>query len=714
MTPNDVWHGLLNSALASLAASSLFTIALVFKSIIHFTHGGPRLREEIIKSFLPYAVLAVSRLAAYSLLISTLLAWTGALLHLCVSVALDVAFVPATAFVCACLGIAVLSVLRFGFLLFYLPSSLVVSWQYRYQRLYRLWELLTPRRLNACVALLAIAAISVTAIATGRLFVSGAALPATALLRCAGLPAVLALLGARTPAGPRVPEAAGKGDNQGTARPNVLMIGVDTLRIDRLGVEGYHRDLTPTLDSLASNGLYLRNCYVPIGRTAASLASLLTGTWPHKHGIRDNFVSDDEALLPVAALPRYLSDHGYTSVAIADWAGADLGKLSFGFDATDTPPDQWNLKYYLRQGPMDLRLFLTMFTHNAFGHRFLPELFYLASVPLTRQLGSQTRDTLNALAAKGQPFLLNLFMGTTHVPFGSDHPYYLRFSDRKYRGESKFVMTTLRDPMEIIAKQELPESCFDLPQIINLYDACVRQFDDEVGAILAHLRETGLAANTIVVIYSDHGIDFFENHTWGQGNTVFGSDPGARIPVIIHDPRRPTGREVGEITRSIDILPTLLGLLGIPCPAAVEGCDLSGLLEPETKAPDLPAFQETGIWLTHVPGMHPDHLLYPDVLELLDVPNNRSGTLAIKPQYREITLRARDRMVRRGNWKLVYQPLVGGPSYQLFDLATDPGCTRDMSTEEPQIFARLRTELDRWMRSPVTADSTPSIRGVKA
>ena len=196
---------------------------------------------------------------------------------------------------------------------------------------------------------------------------------------------------------------------------------LDTLRADRLGVAHYRRSLTPFIDTLAARGTHFAECYVPCARTAPSLISLLTGTWPHTHGIRDNFVSDAEARLSVPAIPAILANHGYHTGAVSDWSGGDLGKFPLGFATLDLPSDQWNIKYLLRQGPKDLRLLLTLFTRNRFGKRFLPELYYLAGIPLTSRVGEDTRRLISRFANDQRPFLLNVFISTTHPPFRTTH-----------------------------------------------------------------------------------------------------------------------------------------------------------------------------------------------------------------------------------------------------------------------------------------------------
>ena len=481
-------------------------------------------------------------------------------------------------------------------------------------------------------------------------------------------------------------------------QPNVVMIGCDTLRVDRLGAMGYARDLTPCIDKLVERGTLFSNCYTPLARTAPSLASLLTGLWPHRHGIRSNFVADDSTTLKGATLPGLLKEQGYRTAVIADWGGADLGKIDFGFEQVEVPPDQWNLKYYLRQGPMDLRLALSLFAHGRFGRSCLPEVYYLPGTPLTSHMGRDARSAISDLADGGKPFFLNLFMATAHVPFGSEYPYYLKYSEHGYSGVSKFSMATVSTPGEIVDQQESPASKFDVPQIISLYDGSVSRFDAEVGRIVGHLEECGLKDNTIVVIYSDHGSDFFERDSWGQGNTFSPSDPSARIPLVIVDPRA-SGNEqpVSSLARSVDLVPTLLEMLDLPVPGGLDGESLLATIRGEKEDQHLVAFQETGVWMGRIPGMDAKHLCYPSILDLLEILDLKTGTLSLKRDIQGRIIQSKDRMIRDGRWKLIYQPMDYGASFQLYDLESDPGCQCNLTDDRPEVFAGLKQRLIAWM-----------------
>lgn len=127
---------------------------------------------------------------------------------------------------------------------------------------------------------------------------------------------------------------------------------------------------------------------------------MMTSTWPTVHGVRDNFVADTETHLSMPDLPKLLVAGVYSTAAVGDWAASDLGKFHFGFQETSLAEDQWNLKYLLRQGPKDLRLFLTLFTHNRFGKTFMLELYYLAGVPLTEEMGRDTRYMILKIAVE--------------------------------------------------------------------------------------------------------------------------------------------------------------------------------------------------------------------------------------------------------------------------------------------------------------------------
>lgn len=686
MSSNVVW-----SVLMVCVAAGVMTLAVGIKSLLDFSTTGPEIRKEIRQYYTGYGILAFLRLLWWAFVLFFLLGLLGAVIALCVIIASGIAFSTVILFSAALFSMLVLTLMQLLRHLLYLPASISASMNYRMSRLYAVWRCLSPKRLHVLYAVTGVLAVGLLLVSSLTLFRQNDVATLAVLWGC-----LFALTGMVGCAGAGR-EAKPEKQRDATAYPNILLLGSDTLRADRLGVAGYHRSLTPCIDGLGDAGVQFTQCYVPCARTAPSLLSLLTGCWPHTHGVRDNFVSDQEVQFSVPCLPALLNDVGYETACVTDWCGADLGKFPLGFKRVDAPDDQWNLKYLIRQGPKDLRLFLSLFTHNRFGKRFLPELYYLAGVPMTTLVGRKARSELSRLAKNNKPFFLNVFMSSTHPPFGSEYPYYTRYTDPDYCGESKFMMARLTDPHEIIRRQGDSRKEFDLDQIVDLYDGCVKRFDDEVGRLLAHVKSCGLEKNTIVVVYSDHGMEFFEHETWGQGNSAVG-DYSARIPLVLCDPRVRASPVQDQVVRSVDIAPTLLELAGVPVPDSMQGVSLASLVRGETADMGLAAFNETGIWITdNLPGMHPDHLRYPNLFELLEIADKSTGTMSIKAQYREQVYRAKDRMIRLGRWKLVYQPLKNHVRYQLFDLVSDPQCRHDCFADEPVMAGTLRQRLLDWM-----------------
>ncbi len=641
---------------ATATVAFLFTALLTVKSILAYSRQGPAIREQIEAHYLGYAVWSLGRLALAAFLIAWVLALGGALVQ--------TALFPAkrrpwlATFVAGGLGLGVVTAYRFAVTLVEEPGSVTATWLYDTMHLVRAWFWIEPSWLPPIgIGLSFLVAGSVLVVAwkllRGHAVGSAAAL---VVLPTAVLSFVYFL--GRPPSPPMQPLPH-------RSQPNILMIGSDTLRGDRLGVDGYPRNLTPHIDALARKGFWFSRIYVPIARTAPSMTSLLTGTWPRQHGVTTNFIPDEARKLPVPALPQILREHGYRTAAVGDWAASDLGKIEFGFDRAMTAPDQWNIKYLLSQGPKDMRLFLTLFTHNALGRLLLPQIYYAAGRPLTSDVGRQVRNLIDRWADGEKPFFILCFMATTHGPFGSEYPYYTLFSGHDYRGPSKFSMTRVYTPEDIAKRQAEGAESFDVQQIIDLYDGAVKRFDDEVGRMIRHLKNRGLLENTIVVIFSDHGTDLFERDTWGQGNTVLGDDPSNRIPLVIVDPRRKGGRKISATVSSIDFMPTLLDLVDIEPPPSSSGSrTLLPYLEGKEDR-DLSALYATGAWLAKVRGMKKNHLEVPPLLQLLEIPDLESGAIALSPKGKQLIEQARDRAIREGDWKIVRIATRGGPAFIL-------------------------------------------------
>ncbi|WP_305908380.1 sulfatase-like hydrolase/transferase [Methylomarinum sp. Ch1-1] len=680
--------------MASILSESLFSagwvaitigVILLIRSLLNFSRTGPKIRKEVQEKFFIYGVYALTRLAFWSCLVAFYLAFPGSLLSslTCQSFGPNNSLIIST--LAGIISFALFTVRQFLNHLRHTPGIIATSANFEIVRLHSIWQKLTVNNLKSIdfILLCLFAGPDLFFLADfllDRQWHDLIFLFLLSLVYC--LPLFWNSM-------QREPSAVPHQADQ--KYPNIVMIGSDTLRADHLSAYGYHRPTSPFLDKLTKRSTLFQSCYVPLARTAPSLVSLFTGCWPDTHGIKDNFISDAQTQnMNLPSLAACLEKAGYQTSTISDWAGGDLGKFKLGFQNKKLPEDQWNLKYLIKQGPKDIRLFLSLFCHNKFGKIVLPELYYLAGVPLTRQLGLEARNELAKLSKENRPFLLNLFMGTTHPPFSSNYPYYQLFSDPNYQGRSKFCMSRLTSPEEIIESQQEPRDAFDLDQIIALYDGSIRQFDDEVQQIFNYIEKCGLNDNTIIVIYSDHGMELFEHDTWGQGNSING-DSSAHIPLIIHSHHSKLGTVHREKVRSIDIMPTLLDLCGVNIPETVQGVSLKPVIEGEAINQELTVLYETGIWLSTPPKQKAGHITYPDIFNLLEIPNPKSGTLSISPEYVETIESARDWLIWRGPWKLKCFALNNGPHYELYNTDNDPFCRNNIAEKDFGIVEKLLT-----------------------
>jgi hypothetical protein len=129
----------------------------------------------------------------------------------------------------------------------------------------------------------------------------------------------------------------------------------------------------------------------------------------------------------------------------------------------------------------------------------------------------------------------------------------------------------------------------------------------------------------------------------------------------------------------------------------MEGTSLAPLMKGNAIGNQRPAFYETGVWLTDLPGSPATHLRYPSLPDLLEVPDKRLGMICLKLEYVDIVIEAKDRMVRLGDWKLSYEPLADGPLYKLFNIRDDAACSEDVITGNSEVAAQLRALLEEWM-----------------
>ena len=322
------------------------------------------------------------------------------------------------------------------------------------------------------------------------------------------------------------PDASGK---DAGPPPNILLYIVDTLRADSLGSYGHSVVETPNVDAFAREGTLFTSAFVQSSWTRASIASILTSTYPGVHAAEGR--SD---LLPETSrlLPEMLRENGYRTALIT--ANPNIGSF-FGF----------------QQGFDD---FIELYKRRDAGFVRVAELAATGDVVAQR--------ALEWIAAAEEPFCLVVLSIDPHSPCTPPAAF-----DRyggNYRGP-------LVGTGEWINRKNL--SSAEKDRIRSLYYGEIAFNDHAFGSLIAGLRDVDLYDGTIVVYTSDHGEEFWEHGYRGHGRTLY--DEGLRVPLIVRYPRRvEAGRRADYPVEAMDIVPTVLELAGVTVPTGLNGRSL--------------------------------------------------------------------------------------------------------------------------------------------
>ena len=494
--------------------------------------------------------------------------------------------------------------------------------------------------------------------------------------------------------------------------PNVIIIGSDSLRGDRLGCAGYRPQrsdgpaaagVSPHIDALAQRSIRFENCYTSIASTIESGIQLMTSRYPHSHGIRQMY-PDRETVektkrdtTPIASMLR---EKGYDCAAIGDWCAGYYEVVPLGFEHVSVSSFD-NFKIYMSQAVVMAHFVVPLYFDNALGYRVFPQLKSFAQFVTPEVVTKRVEQRLASVASEGKPFFWHVFFSCNHLPYRSAEPYVSMFADPTYRGPNRNGVDF--DIDEFIGGTDLESKWKALPpaeihQIRALYDGCTRQLDDCVAKILSALARHQLEDNTIVIITSDHGDDLYENGvTLGHGLTFNGANHANRVPMIVHLPGA-TPRVISEAVRLVDVAPTIADLVGIPHAPDWEGQSFASWLRGEETPVNRPFYGETGFPFIQfsVPGVTRPRLPPMDEMTFIDKTFNYQFVL--KSEYREALVNAKQRCLRTANWKLVCTPTAdGGRHFGLFDNRKDSDGEHNIAESRPEVLGPMRKALERWM-----------------
>lgn len=397
---------------------------------------------------------------------------------------------------------------------------------------------------------------------------------------------------------------------------NLVWISLDTLRADRLGCYGYSRPTSPTLDLLAAKSLRFESASSPAPWTKPAHASLFTGLWPRRHGV----LAFENPLAPgVVHVADWMTQHGFQTLAVVSNSVLTLHDMPRGFGSFD----------YLERG----------------------------QGPEPSGVTARTIERLAALDRE-RPFFAFVHYNDMHARYRSLPRYEAEFTG-PYEGT---ISSRAREFLEHLTGVA-PFDARDVAHISDLYDAALRQLDDELATLFAYLEEAGLLQDSLVVVTSDHGEEFFDHGSVSHGMTQF--EELVRVPLLFHGPGMPAA-VVTEPVSLVDVLPTCLSALGLPLPPSLDGRDLSALLyAPGAK----------------LPAGASEALLHYEASCAVPTPT----TTLPEPGQRYA--------IRDGRYKLHWDAATD--ARLLFDLETDPQEKVEAGARHPEVAARLFEALRR-------------------
>ncbi len=314
---------------------------------------------------------------------------------------------------------------------------------------------------------------------------------------------------------------------------NILLISVDSLRADHVHSYDYPRETTPTLDRLAQEGTLFENVIAESSWTLPTHITMLTGLPAQTHGVE--YFSGSTLSAEYTTLAQELSERGYRTYGM--FSGPYLHPI-FGFGRGFDTYESAMGKTVYDEADFDPAILGTdgrVKKTNFMSHRIVTS--HLITEKAIEFLGT----------VSDQRFFLFLHYFDVHFDYMAPEELWRKF-DPDYYG----TMTgeNFQENKAINAHMD-PR---DLEHLIALYDAEILYTDREIGYLIDALDRNGLSENTLIVVTSDHGVEFFEHGNKGHYRTLF--DEVLRIPMIVRLPGRvQAGVRVSEQVGHLDVLP---------------------------------------------------------------------------------------------------------------------------------------------------------------
>ena len=344
-------------------------------------------------------------------------------------------------------------------------------------------------------------------------------------------------------------------------RPNLLLIGIDSLLSTHMSCYGYSRLTTPHIDRFAKTATLFENYFCPHVPTTSGYGSMLTG--------RDCFGTNCVALRHqgpmrkgTPTLAEILKKAGYATTCV-------------GF--TGNPASRGFQKYLDYEGWGSL----------ADGR-----------LPKAENLNKVALPELERLAKRDKPFFLFLRHMDPHSPYLPPAPFERMFYHGNECDPANRSMQPVRDfkPFCDYIMSWLPEGITDKDYVIAQYDGAVAYMDASIQAIFTAVDNLGLADNTIVVVTADHGETLYDHECWFDHHGTY--DVTLRVPLVIRYPgKMPSGVRLPGYAQHKDLLPTLMQLMRLKPGCTFEGQSLMQLVRGRKQSLDTEFYITECTWM---------------------------------------------------------------------------------------------------------------------
>ena len=419
---------------------------------------------------------------------------------------------------------------------------------------------------------------------------------------------------------------------------NVILIVVDALRPDHLGVNDYNRDTSPNIDRFSKQGTSFLNTYCTCPRSDPSISSILTGMYPHNHGVR--LVYGNKPNPSITHLPEILQTHGYKTAFMGSGGLRDTSQKG-GFD--DYNLLSWKIRNKIGRG-----IYKIINPNNFLG--------------ATQQFIDRAIEWIKKNSNK--KFFLFLTLIDLHWPYEMPKPFDHIF-DPNYKGNHDFMTMAngkySRGDM-IFGNIKLPEK--EVNHAIAHYDGGIRYIDAQIGRLLNVLKENNLEEDTLVILTADHGENFGEHNFYFQhGASLY--EPSLKITLIFRYPKSITeGKIINARVQNTDIMPTILDILDILLIEKVDGNSLIPLIEGKTE--------------------NVNDFIFAESIEEHFKGNRRIFMKGVKGKWRAMIV---------SDWKIIYIPHPKKDIFELYNLKNDPNETNNLIDEEKEIASQMKKRI---------------------